>query len=253
MHPSEAGAGNSAARLLAVFLALAIMGSEPLGQALPFSAYAALFLILAWHWKVPFWASLRQPLRLLPVLVVLAAGLPLSRILDRWMVAPTESLLPTSHEIILGVSLLLRAFLAVVLLNLLIQSTGWDGVLRALRTVGLPAGITLTLAHLERYRQLIASEWKRTSLARDARSPGGHRFALSSYSGQMGMVFLRSWERSERVHAAMLSRGFSLHHASFQHDFAASRANLLPCPLWLPVAALCIRLASLVVGGPDVP
>ncbi|MCW5966002.1 MAG: hypothetical protein KIT83_18335, partial [Bryobacterales bacterium] len=137
------------------------------------------------------------------------------------------------------------------LLNILIQVTGWVGLLRALRHLGLPAGISLTLAQLERYRQLIAAEWKRTMLAREARSPGGHRFALASYSGQVGMVFLRSWERSERIHAAMLARGFSVDHLEFggANVVRVRVSQLLPQPLWLPVCALLIRLASFFTGG----
>ncbi|MCW5963330.1 MAG: hypothetical protein KIT83_04765, partial [Bryobacterales bacterium] len=84
MDPFDSGAGDSAARLIAVLLTLAAMGSEPLGHLWPFAAYSSLLFTLAWHWQIPAWEVLRQPLRLAPLLIMLALGLPASRMLDSW-------------------------------------------------------------------------------------------------------------------------------------------------------------------------
>lgn len=252
MPSFDPGSGDSVARLTAVFLALATMGSEPLGHLWPIAGYGLLLFVVARRWQIPAWRVWRQPFRVAPLLVILAVGLPVSRVFDSWFAGKEGASQLQGDAAVLAVSMFLRAFLAVALLNVLIQASGWDGLLRAFRRLGLPAGISLTLAQLERYRQLIASEWKRTMMAREARSPGGHRFALASYSGQVGMVFLRSWERSERIHAAMLARGFTLDGpATFRMDATRLRPiELLPEPLWLPVCAGLIRIASFSLGGP---
>lgn len=236
-----------AGRLLAVLLVLAAIGSEPLGQLRCYALYAGLLIGVAVVWRVSLWKCLQRPLQLTPALLLLAVGLPVSRGLDAWLVGTVapEAFSFTPEQLATAASLFLRAFLAVTLLVILNAAVGWHGVLRGLRRLGLPAAVTLVLEQLERYRQLIASEWRRTSFARDSRSPGRQQFALASYAGQTGMVFLRSWERSERVYAAMLSRGFSVDGGIRGSGSRRQRVNLrmLLQPLWLPALALTIRVA----------
>lgn len=249
--PQHVSAETSGARLLAVAVTMAAIGSEPLGRLAPFSAYLLLVGLAALHWRVPLTRTLASVWKISPVLLLIAAGLPASRMADRWMAswpadpgAPSP-FLPQGDDVVLGTSLFLRAFCSFALLTVLVQSTGWPGLQRGLARLGLPAGVTMVLDQLERYRQLIGAEWRRTMLARESRSPGQRQFALASYSGQVGMVFLRSWERAARVHAAMLARGFSLDRPQPERPRTAPRglAWWVPQPLWLPALAIALRLA----------
>jgi cobalt/nickel transport system permease protein len=236
---------------MAVLLTIAAISSEPLGILPPYAGYTLLMLLVARVWRASFLRACRRSLALMPLLILLGAGLPLSRGLDVWLASEASLRTATALEFLAtpapwmdGASLLLRALCALLLLNLLVQAASWHGVLAALRSLGLPVAIPMVLEQLERYRTLLAGEWRRTSFAREARSPGGMRFAFSSYAGQTGLVFLRSWERSERIHAAMLARGFSLDAP----QPAASRYPRLPAsaflqPMWLPALAILIRLA----------
>jgi cobalt/nickel transport system permease protein len=140
-------------------------------------------------------------------------------------------------------SLFLRALCALLLLSTLVHSVGFVPLLRALRRLGLPTAVVLTLQQMERYRAVLAEEWRRSQFARAARSPGALAFSFSGYANQTSLVFLRSWERSERVHAAMLARGFRLDQPPV--DAATSPrgfARLLLRWLWLPILAILIRL-----------
>jgi cobalt/nickel transport system permease protein len=254
---SQQQSTQSASRVLAAFVALAALASESPGVIAPLAFYAMLWMALAWRWRVAFRQALRQPLTLTPLLAVLAVGLPLSRMLDRWLAGAPDAFHWTISDFQLSASLFLRAFLALTLLALLVRATGWDALVRALRRFGLPLGVTLTLTQMERYRQNISAEWRRTMQARESRSPGGHRFALASFAGQVGLVFLRSWERSERVHSAMLARGFVLEAnlMASSSDVGVSPSGgagprwVWPAPLWLPLLAVGIRVASAALGG----
>lgn len=236
-------------RLLAVLLALAVTGSEPLGKISPYAAYTLLVLAAAVVWRAPMGRVLKRLLLLSPALLLLSLGLPLSRMADRFLggEAAAIALYPAPQEMLAAASLLLRALCAAGLLIVLAESLGWRGILRGLRGLRLPLAVTAVLEHLERYRALVAEEWRRTSFAREARSPGGRRFALASYAGQTGMVFLRGWDRSERIHQAMLSRGYSLGAppSTVGLERAGARAVVLGWlqPLWLPALALAIRIA----------
>jgi cobalt/nickel transport system permease protein len=66
-----------------------------------------------------------------------------------------------------------------------------------------------------RYIFVIADEALRLFRAREARSAnpegkaaGSIRWRASVLGGMIGSLFIRSYERSERIYAAMLSRGF---------------------------------------------
>ena len=62
---------------------------------------------------------------------------------------------------------------------------------------------------MQRYAALLFDEWR--SMARAARSRAPKRMFgdIRLLGGQIATLFVRSWDRSERVHAAMLSRGFT--------------------------------------------
>jgi cobalt/nickel transport system permease protein len=256
--PAEPGV--QVGRLLATLLAIAVISSEPLGRLLPYAAYVLLLLLTARVWRAALPRDLVRTLRLLPLLILLGAGLPASRALDVWFVAEAGlgsraavTFLASPAPWLDGASLFLRASCALFLLQTLVLSIGWHGVLAGLRALRLPAAIPMVLDQLERYRELIAEEWRRTTFARESRSPGDMRFALASYAGQTGLVFLRSWERSQRIHAAMLARGFTLESsgqvtpAGLPGRRFSRHAPLLLAPIlkafWLPALALLVRIA----------
>ena len=239
--------------LLGLLLAIAAIGSEPLGQLTAFAFYLPLVAAYVFLRERALWPVLRRLAPVLPVLAILALGLPLSRGIDSWLgdswlgdswlgAAPARAVDQAGWAAAL--SLFLRAFSAVVLVSTLVQSMGFARILMALRRLRLPLAVVLTLQHLERYRALIAEEWRRTNQAREARSPGGAQFAFASYANQTSLIFLRSWERSERIHTAMVARGFRI-DAPLPPATGepASPGRALLHSGWLPALALLIRLA----------
>ena len=89
-------------------------------------------------------------------------------------------------------------------------------LLRAMRALGVPRILVATVSFMYRYLFVIAEEAQRLLRARDSRSAGleGHRCGGSvRWRGRVlghmvGSLFLRSYERSERVYAAMQARGY---------------------------------------------
>lgn len=80
----------------------------------------------------------------------------------------------------------------------------------ALTRLGVPATITPVIVMMLRYMDLLSAELRRMHIARLARgdSPRMAHQAGAVAKG-VGAVFLRSYERGERVHLAMMSRGFT--------------------------------------------
>ncbi len=103
-----------------------------------------------------------------------------------------------------------KGFAAAMLLSFLTSSTGLSQTLWAMRKLGSPESLNLILSMMYRYTTLLSEEWSRLERARDSRTvrPLVGRQLYHIYGRQLGILLVRSWDRAERVHAAMLSRGF---------------------------------------------
>jgi cobalt/nickel transport system permease protein len=110
----------------------------------------------------------------------------------------------------LGV-LFVRAILCLVLLILLTNTTRFVELLRGLRKLGCPQVLVMNLGFLYRYFFVLTEEAMRMVQARDCRRVGRAPFRreLKILSSMLGTLLIRSFERAERMHCAMLSRGYS--------------------------------------------
>nr|BAL53211.1 cobalt/nickel transport system permease protein [uncultured Chloroflexota bacterium]BAL54775.1 cobalt/nickel transport system permease protein [uncultured Chloroflexota bacterium] len=116
-------------------------------------------------------------------------------------------------------SLALKSWLAVQVALLMIATTPFPELLQALRAIGLPRSLVATTGLTWRYLFVLADEVLRLLRARAARSgtiPGrtslrGMRRILWEsrvVGGMAASLFLRSLARADRIHFAMLARGY---------------------------------------------
>lgn len=97
---------------------------------------------------------------------------------------------------------------------LLAATTKVPDLMHALRHLGIPSILIAITSFMFRYLSVLVDEAIRLMRARSARS-AGRQSGLSSIAWQgrvvgnmTGQLFLRSYERSERVYHAMAARGF---------------------------------------------
>ncbi len=107
-------------------------------------------------------------------------------------------------------ALLAKATLGVVASLLLAATTEADQLLFGLQRLRLPSQLVQIMGFMVRYLDVVTAELSRTltamrSRGADPRSPR-HWPALAQ---ALGSLFIRSYERGERVHLAMLSRGYT--------------------------------------------
>lgn len=116
----------------------------------------------------------------------------------------------------------------------------------ALSRLGAPAVVTSVLVLMIRYVDLIAAEASRMRLARISRgdSPRALHQAGAIASG-IGVLFVRSYERGERVYVAMLSRGFDGHAPDLAAVGAPPRAGARQWALALSPAATAATVTAL--------
>ncbi len=115
-------------------------------------------------------------------------------------------------------SIVVRSLLSVQMAILLTATTQFTDLIHALRHLYLPSILVAVIAFMYRYLFVLSDEVLRLLRARDARSArplaggGGTVWWRARVTGHMaGQLFLRSWERSDRVYNAMLSRGYAGH------------------------------------------
>jgi cobalt/nickel transport system permease protein len=115
------------------------------------------------------------------------------------------------------VSIVVRSWLSVQMAILLVAVTEFPKIIHALTHLHVPAIITVIISFLYRYLFVLTDEVMRMMRARQARSAaaasgfrsGGSVAWRAKIAGNMaGQLFLRSYERSDRVYNAMLSRGY---------------------------------------------
>ncbi len=117
------------------------------------------------------------------------------------------------------VSILIRSWLSVQMAILLVAVTRFPDLIHALEHLKIPAILTTIIAFLYRYLFVLTDEVFRLIRARESRSAaaagnrsGGGVFWRARVAGNMaGQLFLRSYERSDRIYNAMLSRGYAGH------------------------------------------
>ncbi len=112
---------------------------------------------------------------------------------------------------LLGVAgaIVARNSLAFAAMMVLVEVTPFRLILAAMGRLGMPPILVSTLRFMERQAQILAQDLARMVQARRSRTFGrSGRIDFGRLAGLIAMLFLRSFERGERVHAAMLARGW---------------------------------------------
>jgi cobalt/nickel transport system permease protein len=148
----------------------------------------------------------------------------------------------------------LKSWISVQAALLLTFTTPFHDLVDALRRLRLPSIMVSTISFMYRYLAVLADEASRLMRARSSRAAepasgggGSIRWRAGVAGGMVGTLFLRSYERSERIYAAMQARGFDgrLHHLhgrglgatdwmQFALVGAAIAGFLVAGQLWLP-------------------
>ncbi len=106
-------------------------------------------------------------------------------------------------------SILLRFVLSVSAALLLVATTGFDAVCAALAAFRVPRVLVVQLLFLYRYLFVLSDEVARSLRAHALRSPAHPVPRLRAAGPMLGQVLLRALDRAQRIHTAMLCRGFA--------------------------------------------
>jgi cobalt/nickel transport system permease protein len=107
-------------------------------------------------------------------------------------------------------NIVVKGTLGVAASVILAATTPIPDILHGLDRLRMPRAFTLIAGFMVRYLDVITGEMRRMRIARESR---GHDprwiWQVRAVASSAGALFIRSYERGERVHLAMLSRGFA--------------------------------------------
>ncbi|WP_225830449.1 cobalt ECF transporter T component CbiQ [Streptomyces sp. NK08204] len=229
----------SHAKLTAVFSFVVVVVATPREAMWAFGLYALLLAVVAQRARIP-------------------AGFLLKRLLIEVPFVTFAVLMPfvsEGHRVhVLGMSLsesglwgawnvLAKGTLGVAASVLLASTTELRELLLGLQRLRLPSMLVQIASFMIRYSDVITDEMRRMKVARESRgfeANGVQHWGVLAKSA--GALFIRSYERGERVHLAMVSRGYA-GSIPVIDEAVASRAQWTYA-LALPLAALAICLTG---------
>lgn len=138
-------------------------------------------------------------------------------------------------------NIIAKATLGLAASILIAATTTMPEFLRGFQRLHLPRAFTSTLSFMIRYLDVVADDLRRMRVARISR---GYEprwiWDARAVAASAGTLFIRSYERGERVYLAMLSRGYdgTLPSADDQPAGLASWVLALSVPL--VAAAICV-------------
>ncbi|MFF2939481.1 cobalt ECF transporter T component CbiQ [Streptomyces niveus] len=224
-------------KLAAVLCFVLVVVATPREAVWAFGLYAALLAAVAAVARVPAGFLLRRMLIEVPF-VAFAVLMPF--------------VVPGDQVRFLGLSLsvpglwgawnvLAKGTLGVAASVLLASTTELRALLLGLERLRLPPMLVQIASFMIRYGDVITDELRRMSVARRSRgfeARGVRHWGVLGKSA--GALFIRSYERGERVHLAMMSRGYTGTMPVID-QLSASRAQWTAAAA-LPLSALAVCL-----------
>jgi cobalt/nickel transport system permease protein len=115
------------------------------------------------------------------------------------------------------VAIVLKSWLSMQAALLLTTTTHFTDLLWALQSLRVPETLVAIVGFMVRYLstlkeeadRLLRSRSARSGTVKGSRSGGSLLWRAQVAGGMVGSLFLRSYERSDRVYAAMLARGYN--------------------------------------------
>lgn len=224
-------------KLAAVFCFVIVVVSTPREAVWAFALYGVLLTAVAAVARIPAGFLLRRLLIEIPF-VAFAVLMP--------FVVPGEQV----HFLGLSLSVpglwdawnvLAKGTLGVGASVILASTTELRSLLLGLQRLRLPSLLVQIASFMIRYGDVITDEMRRMSIARRSRgfeARGVRHWGVLAKSA--GALFIRSYERGERVHLAMVSRGYAGTMPVID-EVTASRAQWTRAAA-LPLSALAVCL-----------
>lgn len=199
-------------KIIAMFaLILSVIFTPPdafVSLALFFILIGALVVLS----RIPVGFVLQRSLVIVPFVLMVAVFIPFFKkgeIAGGYSLGSLELTVSYSGLMVLW-NVLIKSYLSVLSMILLVASTAFSDLLKAMEKLRVPRLFLLIISFMYRYIFLFEDELMKMRQAKESRSVGGSKpFHAKTLANLLGVLFIRAYERGEQVYLAMCSRGFS--------------------------------------------
>jgi cobalt/nickel transport system permease protein len=193
-------------KLVCLFAFVLVVVATPARMYWAFAVYAGLLACVAALAAIPARFVVRRMVVEVPF-VVFALLMPIVSTGERIEVL---GLSLSEAGLVSAWNLLAKGTLGVVASILLGATTDARDLLIGLQRLRLPTRLVEIAAFMVRYIDVVVAEMQRMRVARESRAfEARHLGHLRVVARGAGALFVRTYERGERVHLAMLSRGYT--------------------------------------------
>ena len=230
-------------KIVTVLAFISVSVSTPITRWPAFVAFFLLLVAAALASKIPLLLLFKRALIEIPF-IFFAILMPFFGTGEKFEIAGIELY---REGLLAGTSIVVKGTLGVLAAVILSTTTTAREILRGLERLKLPAVMVQIASFMLRYVNVISDEMERMKVARESRgfvATGIKHWKVLATSA--AALFIRSYERGERVHLAMLSRGFDGNLPSLDNNKATQRQWVTA--LSLPGLALSLSLFFLVIG-----
>jgi len=230
-------------KILAVLAFISVSVSTPITRWPAFIAFFLLLVATAFASKIPLLLLFKRALIEIPF-IFFAILMPFFGTGEKFEIAGIELY---REGLLAGTSIVVKGTLGVLAAVILSTTTTAREILRGLERLKLPAVMVQIASFMLRYVNVISDEMERMKVARESRgfiATGIKHWKVIATSA--AALFIRSYERGERVHLAMLSRGFDGNLPTLVTDTVTKQHWI--SALSIPVLALIFSLLFLVIG-----
>ncbi len=231
-------------KILAVLAFISVSVSTPITRWPAFIAFFLLLVATAYASKIPVLLLFKRALIEIPF-IFFAILMPFFGTGEKFEIAGIELY---REGLLAGISIVVKGTLGVLAAVILSTTTTAREILRGLKRLKLPAVMVQIASFMLRYVNVISDEMERMKVARESRgfiATGIKHWKVIATSA--AALFIRSYERGERVHLAMLSRGFDGNLPTLVTDTVTKKHWV--SALFVPVLALIFSLLFLVIGS----
>ena len=230
-------------KIIAAITFILIVVSTPVTKWPAFIAYFLWLLTVVSIAKIPFSLLFKRSLIEIPF-VFFAILMPFFGSGEKVQVGPFDLY---REGLIAGSGIVVKGTLGVMTAIILSTSTTAREILRGLERLKLPVLMVQIASFMLRYVNVVNDEMERMKVARESRgfeATGIKHWKVLAIAA--GALFIRSYERGERVHLSMLSRGYVgvLPHEEQPHV----KSSVWFKAMMYPFVAALIFIAQLVIG-----
>ncbi len=194
-------------KILSAFSFIILAVTTPPKHLLAFVIYAGLLLWTVALSRVPLWHIVSRAAIVIPFSAFVALGLPLLEGKETVNFSGLDLSVP---GLWLLAGAVMKASLGVAALVLLVSTTPFNRLLEGLRQLKVPSLFIDLLALTYRYVFILADQAMRLRRAAQARGFRPRWLPQAAVIGrQTGHLFVRSYNRAERIYGAMRLRGYN--------------------------------------------